>query len=172
MTRRAICAALAVAVPLVNPSPAQDKEQRNRAIIREHVDRINREGPKAAAEGFAEGLTHQGHPVTRESRVRVLEDIFNTFPDYHSEILEMVAEGDSVVVRSRVSGTHRGVGKLAVNGGMLVGVPPTQKRFEVETIHWYKLRDGKIVEHYAGRDDVGMMRQLGLVPEIGLPITK
>jgi len=84
----------------------------------------------------------------------------------------MVAEGDSVVVRSRVSGTHRGVGKLAVNGGMLVGVPPTQKRFEVETIHWYKLRDGKIVEHCAGRDDVGMMRQLGLLPETGLPTAK
>ncbi len=47
---------------------------------------------------------------------------------------------------------------------MLVGVEPTGKRFEVSHIHWYTLRDGKIVEHYANRDDLGMMRQLGLLP--------
>jgi predicted ester cyclase len=47
---------------------------------------------------------------------------------------------------------------------MLVGVPPTGKRFEVSHIHWYTLRDGKIVEHYANRDDLGMMRQLELLP--------
>jgi hypothetical protein len=31
-------------------------------------------------------------------------------------------------------------------------------------MHWYKLRDGKIVEHYASRDDVGEMQQLGMLP--------
>jgi hypothetical protein len=31
-------------------------------------------------------------------------------------------------------------------------------------IHWYKVRNGKIVEHTANRDDIGMMRQLGLLP--------
>jgi predicted ester cyclase len=46
---------------------------------------------------------------------------------------------------------------------MLVGVQPTQKHFEVQHIHWYKLRDGKIVAHTANRDDIGMMRQLGLL---------
>ena len=53
-----------------------------------------------------------------------------------------------------------------MNGGMLVGVQPTGKRFEVSHIHWYTLRDGKIVEHYANRDDLGMMQQLGLVPPL------
>ena len=41
----------------------------------------------------------------------------------------MVAEGDAVVVRVRLSGTHEGVGKRPINGGKLVGVPPTGKRF-------------------------------------------
>jgi predicted ester cyclase len=67
------------------------------------------------------------------------------------------------VVRCQVSGTHRGIGRLPMNGGMLVGVEPTGKRFEVAHIHWYKLKNGKIVDHFATRDDVGMMAQLGLL---------
>ena len=76
----------------------------------------------------------------------------------------MVAEGEDVVVRCKVSGIHLGTGRLAVNGGLLVGVPPTGRRFEVQHIHWYKVRDGKIVDHRANRDDIGLMQQLGLLP--------
>jgi hypothetical protein len=43
----------------------------------------------------------------------------------------------------------------------LVGVEPTRKRFEVQHIHWHRLRDGQFVDHYAVRDDLGMMSQLG-----------
>jgi predicted ester cyclase len=77
------------------------------------------------------------------------------------EIEEMAAEGDSVIVRCRVSGTHRGIGRLPVNGGKLVGVEPSGNHFEVQHIHWYKIRDGRFVDHYAVRDDLGMMAQLG-----------
>jgi predicted ester cyclase len=52
------------------------------------------------------------------------------------------------------------------------GLPATHKRFETQQIHWYKLRDGKVVDHYATRDDLGMMKQLGLLPEITHPNTK
>ena len=99
--------------------------------------------------------------------LRIVEDIYTTFPDWRQELIDIVAEGDTVVVRSRVCGTHRGVGKLPVNGGLLVGVPPTEKSFIVEHIHWYVMRDGQVVDHYATRDDLGMMRQLGLVTPNG-----
>ena len=56
--------------------------------------------------------------------------------------------------------------KRPANGGGLVGVKPTGKRHEITHIHWYTLRDGKIVQHYANRDDLGMMRQLGLAPPV------
>jgi predicted ester cyclase len=49
-----------------------------------------------------------------------------------------------------------------VNGGRLVGVEPTGKHFEVQHIHWHKVRNGRFVDHYAVRDDLGMMSQLGL----------
>jgi hypothetical protein len=64
-----------------------------------------------------------------------------------------------------MSGTHRGTGEIPVNGGMLVGVTPTGKHFEIAAIHWFKLRAGKIMDHYAVRDDLAMMQQLGLSPE-------
>jgi predicted ester cyclase len=93
---------------------------------------------------------------------------FPTFPDWRFDIVELVAKGDTVVVRLTSSGTHRGIGKLPLNGGMLVAVAPTLKHFSVQHTHWYKLRDGKIIEHTATRNDVGMMRQLGLFPPTGL----
>ena len=60
-----------------------------------------------------------------------IEDIFTTFPDYRHDVIEMIAKGESVVVRSTTSGTHRGVGKLKVNGGML-----DQNFAEIRSGYW------------------------------------
>ncbi len=169
MKRIIIGTALALAMPLLALGQATDNVKRNRDVIRQHHERLNRGDVQAAVLDYAEDTKNQGRPVGREGLRLVLEDIYTTFPDWRMEIAEMVAEGDSVVVRCTVSGTHRGVGRRSVNGGMLVGVAPTQKRFEVQHIHWYELRDGKIVEHRANRDDVGMMRQLGLLPPVVVP---
>ncbi|MGH9791005.1 MAG: ester cyclase [Candidatus Acidiferrales bacterium] len=172
MTRMTVAAAFAVAVPLLTLTQTTDEAKRNQDVIRQHLERLNRGDVKAAALDFAEDTKNFGRPVGREGILRVLEDIYTTFPDWRMEVVEMIAEGDSVVVRCTASGTHRGIGRRAVNGGMLLGVEPTGKRFEVQHIHWYKLRDGKIVEHFATRDDIGMMRQLGLLPPVGLPTAK
>jgi predicted ester cyclase len=96
----------------------------------------------------------------------VLDDIKATFPDARFDIQSAVVDGEMVVVRGLFMGTHRGKGKLPVNGGMLIGVEPTGKSFAVNHIHWFRIRDGKIVAHYATRDDIEMMKQLGLPPEI------
>ena len=82
------------------------------------------------------------------------------------EILDAVGVDDDVVIRARVSGTHRGVGRLPVNGALLVGVPPTGKSFVVQHIHWYRMKDGQIIDHKANRDDLGMLQQLGLLPAL------
>jgi predicted ester cyclase len=86
------------------------------------------------------------------------------FPDARLTTLNSVAEGECVVVRCAYSGTHRGTSRFPVDGGMLVGVQPTGRTFEIQHIHMYRVLDGKIAEHFANRDDVGMMRQLGLLP--------
>jgi predicted ester cyclase len=98
-----------------------------------------------------------------------LEDIRRTFPDYQSTVLEMRAVGDTLVALSRISGTHRGVAQTRIFGGMLLNARPTGKRFEVLVTHWWRFRDGKIVWHQATRDDLGILRQLGLIPDTVAP---
>jgi len=169
--RTAIVAVLSM-MPLLALGQTVDVEVRNQEVIRQNLENINRGDAKAAAGDFAEDTKNFGRSVGRAGIQRTLEDIFVTFPDWRMDALEIVAHGEVVVVRCKVSGTHRGIGKRPVNGGMLVDVQPTGKRFEVSHIHWYTLRDGKIVEHYANRDDLGMMRQLGLLPPVPLASTK
>jgi len=103
-----------------------------------------------------------GAPAGRKEIIALFDDIYTTFPDYRFELVDMIAEGDIVSIRVKASGTHLGVMKKTIRE--LRGVLPTQKRFEVDHIHWYKLKDGKIVDHWAIRDDLKMMEQLGLIP--------
>ena len=70
------------------------------------------------------------------------------------EALDVVAEADRVVIRARVSGRH--VGPFA-------GMAATGREFSVEHTHIVRILDGKVVEHWANRDDCGMLRQLGLL---------
>lgn len=143
------------------------------AVVREHLELVNAGKWQRASEYFDVDVRHHlGSWQSGEERIvqgrstlaRNFEDIFRTFPDWRMDVVEMVAQGDDVVVRCRVSGTHRGMSTTRVNGGFLLGVKPTGKRFEVQHIHWYKVRNGKIVDHYTNRDDAGMARQLGLLP--------
>jgi predicted ester cyclase len=141
-----------------------DLEKQNKETVRLYKEHINSGDAKMAAADWVEDAKTFGNPIGRAGVQRVLEDIFVTFPDWHMEVQEIIAEGDVVFVHSKVSGTHRGIGKLSVNGGMLIGIQPTGKRFEVSAIHRYKLREGKLVEGFGVRDDLSMMQQLGLLP--------
>jgi len=136
----------------------------NRRVVQGQWDAFNRGDVTSAAEFFAEDTRNHGRVVGRAGVLAVLRDIQTTFPDVHFAPLEWVADGESVSVRGTFSGTHRGVGRLPVNGGMLVGVQATGRRFEVQHIYMFQVRGGKIVEHFANRDDLGMMQQLGLLP--------
>lgn len=141
-----------------------DASNANLFLVQQEHEALNSGDVNAAAEIFAEDSRNHGRQVGRAGVRAVLNDIQSTFPDFQMTILNSVVEGEWVVVRCTFSGTHRGVGRIPVNGGMLVGVQPTGMRFEVQHIHMYQLRNAKIVEHFANRDDLGMMRQLGLLP--------
>ncbi len=149
----------------LSPQQKTKIEQENRKIILSNFEKINRGDINGAAEDFSEDISNHGEKVGRNGIKMVLEDILRTFPDTKFEIKNTIAEGDTVVVRALFKGTHRGKGNLPVNGGLLVGVEPTGKSFAVQHIHWFRLRDMKIIEHYAGRDDIEMMQQLGIAPK-------
>ena len=78
---------------------------------------------------------------------------------FTSDMDLIVAEGDKVVVRGTVSGTH--------TGADLFGVPPSGKRVAWTGTDVSRVVDGKIVERWLNADIMGLLQQLGLVPSPG-----
>jgi predicted ester cyclase len=79
----------------------------------------------------------------------------SVFPDYRAELHEIVIDGPYVVGRLTVSGTHR---------GEFMGLAGTGRTFSVQHMHMYRVEGGKLAEHWACRDDLGQLNQLGLLP--------
>jgi steroid delta-isomerase-like uncharacterized protein len=79
-----------------------------------------------------------------------------SFPDWRSDVHLLVAEGDYVVERFMASGTHH---------GKFMGAAPTGRTVVVPGINIFRLRNGKIVERWGNLDVLGLLTQLGLVPE-------
>jgi len=90
-----------------------------------------------------------------ESMRRVVMMLRTVFPDLHFTMEELVAEGDTVVGRVTMSGTHQ---------GPFMGIAPTGRSVRQAQVHFVRFRDGKGIEHRAVRDDLGMMQQLGVIP--------
>ena len=80
------------------------------------------------------------------------------FPDMHSHIEDMIAEGDKVVIRMTAHGTHK---------GEFMGIPATGKGFNISEIHIVRIVNGKAVEHWSEADMLGFMQQLGVVSPPG-----
>lgn len=140
------------------------EQERNTAVVIQLTEAMNRGDTEAALSLLAPDATNHGRPVGREGFARTIRDIRTRFPDSRFEIASLAAVDNHVIVRGMASGTHLGTGTMPfIDGGLLLGVPPTGKRYSVQHIHWWTLRDGLVVEHWANRDDVEMMVQLGLL---------
>ena len=78
-------------------------------------------------------------------------------PDWHTQIDDLIAEGDKVVARITMTGTHT---------GDFYGIPATGVRVEFTGIYVVRIENGKIVEHWGEEDAVGLLTQLGVMPKI------
>jgi predicted ester cyclase len=97
-----------------------------------------------------------GLPPGREGWNMNRRQFRSAFPDGRWEEQELVAEGDLVVGRYVLRGTHQ---------GEFFGIPPTDRTVEVSNIHILRIAGGVIVEHWGHGDDLGMLRQLGAAPQ-------
>ena len=82
-----------------------------------------------------------------------VETLRAAFPDLRYTLEDVVAEGDLVAARYSWRGTHQGEAFL--------GIPTSGKAILVRGMDFYRLRDGKIVEHWDNVDELGMLSQLG-----------
>jgi steroid delta-isomerase-like uncharacterized protein len=83
--------------------------------------------------------------------------IFRTaFPDLRVEVNDTIAEGDKVMNKFTVTGTHK---------GEFMNMAPTGKKISYEEVVILRLENGKIVEHWAVADALALMQQIGAIPE-------
>ncbi len=87
------------------------------------------------------------------------------FADLHYDIHQVIADGDLVVVNSTMNGHHVAAFAVYTDDGQVDTVfPPTNKTFAMTQSHWFRIEAGKVIEHWANRDDLGQARQLGWLP--------
>ena len=131
----------------------------NKAVVRRYYEEVLNRGNVGVLETIArpdhvehDPLPGQGGGIAGfRTRVEMLREGLN--PAFTIE--QMVAEGDTVVVRWTNRGRHV---------APFLGIPPTNKSFTIAGIDIHVLRDGKLAEHRHVVDQLGMLQQLGVIP--------
>jgi len=96
-----------------------------------------------------------GLPPGKEGIKLLAKTLRSAFPDLKITIDFSVAEGDLVVQHGTATGTMK---------GEFAGMPPSGKTATWAGIHIGRIKDGKIVEHWAVEDQLSMLQQLGFMP--------
>jgi steroid delta-isomerase-like uncharacterized protein len=131
----------------------------NKALVRRFVEGIQCSGPEAAAKACDEYLapdfvnhSTMGLPDGVPGVKMFMAMLWAGLPDCQATIHDQICEGDAVVTRKTLSGTHK---------GDFMGVPATGRRINMDVIDILTVRDGKITSHRAMVDQAGLMQQLG-----------
>jgi steroid delta-isomerase-like uncharacterized protein len=137
--------------------------EENKALMRREIEEVwNKHNPGAIDEFFAPDFVNRsaqpGQPNDREGVKATVSGFFSGLPDLKATLDFLVAEGDKVVLRTTLTGTH---------SGELMGIPATGKRVQVTAITIVRIAGGKIAELWSEADMMGMMQQLGVVPAPG-----
>jgi steroid delta-isomerase-like uncharacterized protein len=132
----------------------------NKATVRRFLDQVLNEQRHDLAEEFlADNVEFHGPSGSfiglSEVTTKWLAMMGTAFPDWRSSIIDVVAEGDKVVVRLNNKGTHQ---------GEMEGIPATGKTVNLESIVMYHLTNGKIDDGRNAMDLLSFMQQLGVIP--------
>jgi steroid delta-isomerase-like uncharacterized protein len=136
----------------------------NKNIVRRYQDAYNAGDFEALAEVMATNVQTpniaRGMPPGLEGAIVVHQTTLLGMPDYHTTIEDLIAEGDKVVARVTMTGTHT---------GDFWGVPPTGRRVNLTAIYIVRIADGKIVEHWGEEDGIKVFKQLGFQLKLEQP---
>jgi steroid delta-isomerase-like uncharacterized protein len=135
----------------------------NKNVVRRLFDEVWNKGNLPVADQlFASSYTHHdpstpdfGHgPESEKKRATLYR---TAFPDFRLTIEDLTAEGETVTARWSCHGTHK---------GDLNGIAPTGKPFSISGISIARFISGRMVEGWINWDALGLMQQLGVVPEL------
>ena len=137
--------------------PADDPTiEANKASARRVLEEIFPANDQASVREVLDGgfVNHEappGTPAGLGSVTMFMNLLAGAFSDQRWTIDHVIAEGDLVAIHSTHSGRHT---------GSYFGLPATGRPFAYKQMHIIKMKNGKGVEHWAVRDDAGLMRQL------------
>jgi predicted ester cyclase len=131
----------------------------NKALVRRFIDEVfvQRRG-ETVDELFDSDITPHSWPGVgpgTEPLKQAQQRILHGLSDVAMTIEDMVAEGDKVVVRLSSHARHT---------GDFMGMPASGREYTIPEIHIFRLKDGKLVEHWVQMDTMGLMTQLGALP--------
>ena len=128
----------------------------NKRLYRDFVETVvNKRQPDAAGRFLAEDLIEHNQNIAAAGRKQFLASVLAGFSDYRGEIQEILAEGDRIVVRTLWTGTQ---------DGPFLGLPPSGRKLRFTTADFFRIENGKFVEHWDVVDSLPRAVQLGLVP--------
>jgi len=135
--------------------------EENKAVVRRLVeDVVNRGDLAVVDEIFATNFVNlslaTGITPDREGIKQYITILRSAFPDYHNIIEDLIAEGDRVVARVICRGTHR---------ADFMGIAPTGRSVAFSAISIFRFAGGRVVERWNNTDDLGLLQQLGVVPQ-------
>jgi steroid delta-isomerase-like uncharacterized protein len=133
----------------------------NKTIVRRLVDECVNKGNLSVVDELTAPAYVYREPTTGELRgsaafKQMIQMYRTAFPDLRMTIDDQVAEGDRVATRWTCRGTHK---------GELMGIAPTNKTVTVTGLVITRLANGKIVEESEIYDALGMLKQIGAIPE-------
>lgn len=145
----------------MNAEARRRASDRNRETVLRSYDDTNRHDLEAIMEYGADDMVVHDLPEEfgqgKEGMRRFLQTFFQAFPDYHTEVIDLVAEGDLVASHNRITGTHQ---------GDFLGVPASGRVVEWEDVDLARFDDdGKVVEYRNFADMLALMQQMGAIPE-------
>jgi steroid delta-isomerase-like uncharacterized protein len=136
----------------------------NKDVVRRLFEEVwNNSNLQVADEVFAPTYIHHDPstpdvgrgPESEKKRATLYR---TAFPDLRLTIDDIIAEGETVMARWSCRGTHK---------GDLSGIAPTGKHISISGVSIARFANGKIVEGWINWDALGLMQQLGVVPEVG-----
>ena len=130
----------------------------NKALVRRFVDEVQSAGNTGLIDEICspEFVNHSAPPGTPTDREGIM--FRRAFPDSYFSVDDMIAEGDKVATRKTFHGTHE---------GEFMGIPPSGRTVTMGLIDIVRISEGRVVEHWSMGDNLGMVRQLGVVPQPG-----
>ena len=121
--------------------------EQNKTLFKRYVDEVFHKRNMAVIDEFLD-------PNLVEHREEIYA-ILAAFPDLHITVEDLIAEGDKLVGRVTLTGTHQ---------GELMGSPATGKKVSFSEILIVRISNGKVVELSEVADTMSMMQQLGVIP--------